>query len=101
MTDPVQQVLDAYSGAVLAKDIDALLALYDPDVRIFDMWGAWSYEDAAAWRKSVEGWFGSLGTAKVGVELEDVRTIASDELVVAQAYVTYKGLSAEGRSCAP
>jgi uncharacterized protein (TIGR02246 family) len=97
MSDPARQVLDAYRAAVLAKDVDALVALYDPDVRIFDMWGEWSYDDAAAWRKNVEGWFGSLGSETVGVDFDDVRTIASGDLVVAQAFVTYRGLSAEGK----
>ena len=92
----IEAVLGAYRNAVLAKDADALLALYDPDVRIFDMWGEWSYDDAAEWRRNVDGWFGSLGTQKVGVEFDDVRTTASGGLVVAQAFVTYKGLSAEG-----
>jgi len=77
--------------------VDALVALYAPDVRIFDMWGEWSYDDAAAWRKNVEGWFGSLGSETVGVDFDDVRTIASGDLVVAQAFVTYRGLSAEGK----
>ena len=97
MTDGVREVLDAYRDAVLAKDVGALLALYDPDVRIFDMWGEWTFDGAAAWRKNVEGWFGSLGSEKVGVEFDDVRTIASGDLVVAQAFVTYRGLSAEGK----
>jgi len=97
VTDPVRGVLDAYRNAVLAKDVDALVALYAPDVRIFDMWGEWSYDDAAAWRKNVEGWFGSLGSETVGVDFDDVRTIASGDLVVAQAFVTYRGLSAEGK----
>ena len=96
MSDPVRRLLDAYRDAVLAKDVDALLALYAPDARLFDMWGPWSYDGAAAWRKNVEDWFGSLGSEKVGVEFDDVRTIDSGDVIVAQAFVTYRGLSAAG-----
>lgn len=35
---PVIQVLDAYKAAVAAKDVDAFVALYDQDVRVFDLW---------------------------------------------------------------
>ena len=69
----ITQVLDAYKTAVYAKDVDAFVALYDRDVRIFDMWGRWSYDGAEAWRKMVTDWFGSLGTERVGVEFADVQ----------------------------
>jgi len=96
VTDPVSAVLDAYAAAVRAKDADALLALYDADVRIFDMWGPWAYDGAPAWRGNVEEWFGALGTEAVGVDFDDVRTTASGDLVVAQAFVTYRALAADG-----
>ncbi|WP_404615797.1 hypothetical protein [Rhodanobacter hydrolyticus] len=43
-TDPVVQILDSYKAAVFAKDVDAFAALYDDDVHVFDMWGAWSLQ---------------------------------------------------------
>ena len=54
---PVARLVDAYRASVAARDIEAFMRLYDPAVRIFDAWGVWSYEDAAAWRVAVEGWF--------------------------------------------
>jgi uncharacterized protein (TIGR02246 family) len=92
----VTQVLHTYRDAVLAKDVDGLVALYDSDVRIFDMWGEWSYAGSEAWRGVVDGWFGSLGTDRVAVEVDDVQTVAADGLVVVHAFVTYRGLSAAG-----
>jgi len=35
----ITDVLNAYAAAVLAKDVDAFMALYDDEVSIFDMWG--------------------------------------------------------------
>jgi uncharacterized protein (TIGR02246 family) len=96
--NPIPGVLDAYKKAVLAKDVDAFVALYDRDVRVFDMWGAWSYEGAAAWRAMVAGWFGSLGTERVAVEFADVQSIATPALAVCHAFVTYKGLSGDGEA---
>lgn len=89
-------MLQTYAESVRAKDVDRFVALYDDDVRVFDMWGHWSYDGAAAWRQMVTEWFGSLESEQVAVEFEDVQTVVGDDVAVADAYVTYKGLSAEG-----
>lgn len=34
------------------------MALYDPQVRVFDAWEDGVFEDAAGWRTAVERWFG-------------------------------------------
>jgi uncharacterized protein (TIGR02246 family) len=94
--DEIDQLLDAYAAAVRAKDAGALGALYDDDVRVFDLWARWSYEGAPAWRESVRDWFDSLGDEQVAVELDERRTLAEDGLAVATAFVTFRALSAEG-----
>lgn len=94
--NPILQVLDDYKAAVFAKDVDSFVALYDPDVLVFDMWGVWSYNGIAAWREMVSGWFGSLGTERVVVDFSDAQTIVTQDLAVAHAFVTYKAVSADG-----
>ena len=93
---PIEQMLEAYVAAVRAKDVDAFVALYDEDVRVFDLWDRWSYDGAEAWRATVAEWFGSLGADRVEVELQDVRTIVGDGAAAAHAFVTFRGRSAEG-----
>jgi len=93
--DP-QQVIDAYIAAVYAKDVEAFVDLYDDQVSVFDMWGEWTYQGAEAWRGMVTGWFGSLGSERVQVEMQDVQTVLTDQLALIHATVTYSGLSAEG-----
>jgi uncharacterized protein (TIGR02246 family) len=94
---PVLRVFEAYKAAVFAKDVEAFLAQYDEDVHVFDMWGEWSYNGLEAWRGMVSDWFGTLGTERVAVGLDDLQTIVAQDVAVAHAFVTYKGLSAEGR----
>ena len=94
--DTVPPVLEAYRAAAFSKDVDAFLALYDRDVRIFDLWGRWSYDGLESWRGMVAGWFGSLGSERVGVVFDDVQVAVAADLAVAHAFVTYRGLSAEG-----
>ncbi|WP_322029163.1 YybH family protein [Paraburkholderia sp. J76] len=94
--DPILQVLHDYKAAVYAKDVDAFVALYAPDILAFDMWDAWTYEGVASWRRMVEGWFGSLGAERVAVDFSEARTVVSQDLAVVHAFVTYKAVSAHG-----
>ena len=92
----IEQMLESYKAAAYAKDVDTFVALFDENVRVFDMWGRWSYDGAGEWRKTVSEWFGSLGDEKVAIEFHDVQTIIGDGVASASAFVTFKGLSAEG-----
>ncbi|MCZ7590182.1 MAG: nuclear transport factor 2 family protein [Gaiella sp.] len=93
----IERMLQEYAAAVRAKDVDRLLALYADDVRVFDMWGRWSYDGAGAWRGMATEWLGSLGDEQVAVEFDEVETVVGDGVAIAAAFVTYKGLSADGQ----
>ncbi|MEO8432497.1 MAG: SgcJ/EcaC family oxidoreductase [Acidobacteriota bacterium] len=93
---PIARVMDGYTAAVLAKDVEAFVSLYDPGVRVFDLWGRWSYDGIEAWREMAAGWLGSLGDSRVAVEWENVQTTVRNEVAVAHAFVTYRHLSAGG-----
>lgn len=100
MNDPEKQVLqalDTYKSAVLDKDAETFMQLYDPEVRVFDTWGVWSYEGAAAWRVAVEGWFSSLGNESVQVTFEDVKIVAEPGFSSMSAFARYAAFSAEGQ----
>jgi uncharacterized protein (TIGR02246 family) len=92
----IDGMLQQYAAAVRAKDVDRFVALYAADVRVFDMWERWSYDGADAWRAMVVDWFGSLGSEHVAVEFEEVQTVVGEQLGIAHAFVTYKGLAADG-----
>jgi len=92
----ITEVLNAYSAAVLARDVDAFMTLYADDVSIFDLWGEWSYEGADAWRAVVTDWFGSLDNERVVVSFKEVQTIVTPELAVVHAFVTYQAESQAG-----
>ena len=94
--DPFADMLDAYKAAVLKKDVDAFAALYDNDVHVFDMWGAWSLRGLAAWRHMAIEWFSSLGSERVVVSVSAAQSTVIGELAVGHAILTYTALSAEG-----
>lgn len=100
MSDLEKQVLralDTYKSAVLAKNAETFMHLYDPDVRIFDTWGIWSYEGVAAWRVAVEGWFSSLGSESVRVTFEDVKIMGEPSFASMTAFARYAAFSAQGQ----
>ena len=92
----VMRALETYKSAVLAKDAETLMHLYDPEVRVFDTWGVWSYEGAAAWRVAIEGWFSSLRDDKCRVTFEDVRVIEATGFAAMSAVATYTGMTGQG-----
>jgi len=94
----VLRALDTYKSAVLAKNAETLMHLYDADVTVFDTWGVWSYQGAAAWRVAIEGWFASLGTGSVRVSFDDVKIIGNPGFASVSAIVTYAGVSAQGEA---
>lgn len=94
---PIMRLVDAYKSAVFEKDVDAFVALYDRHVCVFDMWGKWSYDGVESWRAMVTGWFGSLGADRVAVDIDIAGVAVAQELAVAHGFVTYRGVSAQGK----
>ena len=95
--DEIEAILDRYRTAVYTKDVDAFIGLYDEDTRVFDLWGRWLYRGSAEWRKPAEEWFGSLGTERSSPEFHDVQFEIGDGVAAVHAFITYKGLSADGK----
>jgi ketosteroid isomerase-like protein len=96
MEKSIAGVLKSYASAVFSKDVKTLMHLYDPNVRVFDAWGVWLYEGAAAWQVVVEGWLASLGSETVKVTFDDVRSLGGPDLAMVSAIVTYAGASSGG-----
>ena len=94
---PVRQALAAYQAAVLAKDVDAFVAIYADDARIFELWGTWEH-DIASWREMAKGWFAFLGDERSVVEAHDVRTQVSGDMALLTASLTYRAVDASGQA---
>jgi len=100
VSDTEKQVLRAietYKSAVLAKNAETFMHLYDADVRVFDTWGIWSYEGVSAWRVAVEGWFASLASETVRVTFEDVKIAVEPGFASMTAFARYASVSAQGQ----
>ena len=98
MTDtaaPIRQALAGYQAAVLAKDVDAFVALYAEDALIYELWGTWTH-DIASWREMAQGWFAFLGDQRSVVEAHDVRISVSGDMALLTAFLAYHAIDAGG-----
>ena len=93
---PIRQLLAGYQAAVLAKDVDAFVALYADDALIYELWGQWTH-DIASWREMAKGWFAFLGDATSIVEAADVRTTVSGDMALLTGFLTYRAVDAAGQ----
>jgi uncharacterized protein (TIGR02246 family) len=101
MTDVIEQqllaVIKAYRAAVLAKDVEGFVALYDRDVCIFDLWAEWSCEGLTAWRMLVSQWFGGMGENRDVVDFNHVHTLGGPDHATVHAFISFRCLSPEGK----
>jgi uncharacterized protein (TIGR02246 family) len=93
---PIRQLLAGYQAAVLAKDVDAFVALYAEDALIYELWGTWTH-DIASWRAMAKGWFEFLGDQSSVVGAHDVKTTVSGDMALLTALLTYRAVDASGQ----
>jgi uncharacterized protein (TIGR02246 family) len=91
----LQSLFDRYKQSVYQKDTESFLALFDDNVRVFDMW-AWTYDGLAAWRQMVTGWFAGLGADRDVVTFDDIRIQQSGDMAVASAITRFTAVSEKG-----
>jgi uncharacterized protein (TIGR02246 family) len=80
--DAESQIRDLISDrieAIHAKDIDALMSHYSPDVMIFDVVNPLRYVGSDAVRERAREWFTSY-QGQIGYEVRDLTIAAGDEV---------------------
>jgi ketosteroid isomerase-like protein len=80
-TDEIQvrELIDRWVRAVRAKDVDALMLSYEPDVLLYDLAPPLLYRGANGYRKSWQEWFAPFQGA-IGYEIHDLSVSVSDNV---------------------
>jgi len=78
-TEQIRALIESVVKAVRAKDVDAVLRHYTPDVVAFDLAPPLQYAGAAALRESLAAWFPTFD-GPVGYEMRDLRIFAGQEV---------------------
>lgn len=91
--ESILQVLEAYKTAVLEKNVQAFMQLYDKDARVFDTWEVWVFEGKDSRLPIIKTWFESLGSERVFVNFDDVLVTYSQDVAMVSAIGTYTAVS--------
>ena len=76
----IRDFIDALAQAIRAKDINALMAHYAPDVAVFDLMPLQTL-GADAYRKNFEAWFASV-QGLIDYQMRDLRITRSDDVAL-------------------
>ena len=82
----IRERMDALAQALRAKDINALMAHYAPDMVTFDLRPPLQVQGVDAYRKNFEAWFASV-QGPIDFEIRDLRITMSDDV----AFCSYLG----------
>jgi uncharacterized protein (TIGR02246 family) len=74
----IRERLRAWTRALHAGDLDALMVLYAPDVVTFDLMPPHQVPDAAHYRKNFERWFAAM-PGPIDYEIHDLRIAQSGD----------------------
>jgi ketosteroid isomerase-like protein len=75
----IRKLADDWANAVRAKNIDALMSHYAPEVVVFNIAPPLQDTGAEVNRRSWQGWFDSF-SGPIGYEIRDLNIVASDDV---------------------
>jgi ketosteroid isomerase-like protein len=87
---------DIYRQSAWERDAARMVALYDQEVLIFDMWAHGYQRGLQAWGAEINARLASLGEEKVRVIFEAVEVSEGSGLAFGSALVTYQAVAGDG-----
>lgn len=91
----IRQLLDEWTKALYAKDIDALMSHYVPDILLFDLAPPLQYRGADTYRKNWEEWLPTF-RGPVGYEIRDLGVTAGDDTAFCHSLNRITGMRTNG-----
>jgi uncharacterized protein (TIGR02246 family) len=91
----IHAVMDSVANAIRAKNVDALMAHYAPDVLTFDLLPPLQYQGADAIRKRLSQWFSSF-QGSIGLEMRNLSITAGDDVAFCSSLNGVTGTNKDG-----
>jgi ketosteroid isomerase-like protein len=91
----IRESIDVLGHALHAKDINALMAHYAPEIVTFDVRPPLQIHGVDAYRKNFEAWFASV-QGPIDYEIRDLRITLSDDVAFCHYIVHVKSTRATG-----
>ena len=75
----LRQLIEQWTQALYAKDLNTLMSYYAPDILTFDILPPLQYQGVEAYRKNFEAWFAGV-QGPIEYETRDLRIVTSEEV---------------------
>ena len=75
----LRQLIEQWTQALYAKDLNTLMSCYAPDILTFDILPPLQYQGVDAYRKNFEAWFAAVH-GPIEYETRDLRIVTGDEV---------------------
>jgi ketosteroid isomerase-like protein len=82
-----------YKQTAWNKDINSMIALYDDEVVIYDMWEKGYQTGLVDWSGVIKDWLSSLGEEKVNVNFEMINVRESGDVGFGNSLVSYQAIA--------
>jgi ketosteroid isomerase-like protein len=92
----IRTLLESWSAAARAKDIDRLMSLYSPDIVYFDVVPPLQFTGSDTVRANFLRWFGGFESS-IGQEIRDPHILVSGDIGVAYMLIRASGTLKDGR----
>jgi ketosteroid isomerase-like protein len=91
----VRERLDSWANAVRAKDIEAVMSHYAPDILLFDLAPPLQYSGADACLQNWASWFPTF-QGRVGYEITELSIVASHDVAYSHSLNRICGTRTDG-----
>jgi ketosteroid isomerase-like protein len=89
----IQEYFTIYKQSAWEKDTESMIALYDDNVVIYDMWNHGYQKGLDGWSVVIRNWLGSLGEEKVNVNFEMIEIHEGGKVGFASALISFQAIS--------
>jgi uncharacterized protein (TIGR02246 family) len=91
----IRELMDSWAAAVCAKDVDAVMSHFAPDIVTFDLAPPLQCAGADALRRSLEAWFPTF-RGPVGYEIHDLSITADGDVAFCRSLNRISGTRTDG-----
>ena len=91
----IRQLIDSWTKALHAKDVDKLMSHYAPGIVLFDLAPPLRYVGADAYRRNWEEWLPTF-LGPVGYDIRDLKIAAGDEVAFSHSINRISGTRTNG-----
>jgi uncharacterized protein (TIGR02246 family) len=91
----IRNLMDTWAKALHAKDVDCIMPVYAPDVRVFDLAPPLERKGAAAHRENFAEWFKTF-RGPIGSDLRDVAIVAGNDVAFCHGLNRISGTKTSG-----